>query len=79
MVCLCEDCGLTGRQRGVVEAVARHYGAAPFVLPRLRWSRARGVENPRTARLMRRNKKVGPGRGAAASFVCASLHAIDAT
>ena len=42
----------------------------PFsLLPRLRWSRVRGVENPRTARLVHHINSDGPlGSGAAASF-----------
>ncbi len=64
----------------------------PFsLLPRPRWSRARGVENPRTARLVHHINSDGPldpgGCGVAASFVLGQtparnlsvlLHAPDA-
>ena len=52
----------------------------PFsLLPRLRWSRARGVENPRTARLVHHINSDGPRARSRGVIVCVSLHAIDAT
>ena len=56
---VCEGCGLTGRQRGVFNHHTALWGR-PSVLPRLRWSRARGVENPRTARLVHHINSDGP-------------------